>query len=229
MVMHRGFAVAVGLVLFWGGIACADVINVMDRGWYLNDGIDLGYHDPSVDLKSYFAGEASGEYRDFFVFDLTGVTNPVVGATLELNTFEVAGTNIAGTNQTYPVYKLYDVGTAISTLTAAQTGQSGIFADLGGGTVYGSIDTKNVQSNTTITIPLTSALSAINAARGGQFAIGGTLTNTSTDPQYLFGFSDSTDLSNSRLILVTVPEPGSFVLALLGVASAFVWMRRRIS
>src|SRR4051794_3996091 len=53
------------------------VINYTDRGWYQQEGRREG-------ITNYFVGDNGIEYRNFFVFNLSSVTQPIASATLEL-------------------------------------------------------------------------------------------------------------------------------------------------
>jgi hypothetical protein len=225
----------IALLFLFGSIArAADLvtINATDRGWYYHGDSDAGYHTP--DVQSYLTGRLTGsetaEYRSFFVFDLTSVAGKVKSATLVLNGCDIVG---GGT------YNLYDFGPSIliSTLRAEASNRGDIFADLGSGTSYGSFSFLESDAYLEKQIPLSAAfISAANSA-SGLFAIGGAVTNLSSPPsppatppdQYLFGYSEETQMSASRLIVETlpVPEPGSLVLVLTSAACLVAVTGRR--
>src|SRR6476659_1571628 len=74
------------LVLLYCPLVCAQtvVINFTDRGSYT----EAGFHNPSN--PNYVVGDsrgfpgACGDCRNFFLFDLSGVTQPIVSAKLAL-------------------------------------------------------------------------------------------------------------------------------------------------
>src|SRR6188474_865495 len=55
------------------------VIPHTDRGWYDN----TGFHNPS-NPNYVVGGDSFGHYHNFFVFDLSGVTQPIASAKLML-------------------------------------------------------------------------------------------------------------------------------------------------
>ena len=121
---------AVSLLVGTAGRSNADTLTVdfADSGWYVQD----GFH--SATIKNYLAGLSTGNVvlRNYFVFDLTGVTDPIVGARLRL--FNPAD----GFTGAPRDYTLFDVSTPVPTLTAGSpqgsaTGRA-IFDDLGSGT-----------------------------------------------------------------------------------------------
>src|SRR5262245_25432618 len=67
-------------VLCGAAHAATFVIDATDSGWYNPSGTN------SSGNQNYIVGESGNEYRDYFVFDLTGVpvTDTVVSATLRL-------------------------------------------------------------------------------------------------------------------------------------------------
>jgi hypothetical protein len=115
------------------------VINYTDRGWYTPEGL----HRPVN--TNYLVGDNRGggcttsetckdDFRNFFVFDLSGVTKAVGPATFALWLPLPSGYQSADTSENY---ELHDVVTPIATLVAG-TGGVAAHADLGSGVVYGS-------------------------------------------------------------------------------------------
>jgi hypothetical protein len=192
--------------------ATAAFLNTTDRGWY-----DFsGTHDPSN--NNYIVGVTESIlYRNFFVFDLSTVTDPVTSATLrlwnpELNVFPGTAT-----------YTLHEVTTSIPTLTAG-TGGVAAFNDLGDGPAFGSISVSAADAGTFLLINLNAAgLAALNANLGGSFALGGELIPLS-DETYIFGFTGSGNPEDGRTQVLyetananVVPAPPSAILAAIGV------------
>ena len=194
--------------------AAAITIDATDRGWYG----DNGTHNTSI--LNYLAGDCGGgtcvagtntgidEFRNFFVFDLSGVTAPIASATLRLH-------NPGGTTQ-FPnnvgffsdvgseTYLVNEVSTAIASLLAG-TGGVAVFDDLGSGTPFGSITATSAANGTFVEINLNSAaIAALNLA-SGLFAFGGSITtlNGFPDEETLFAFSDSGLLSDTQLDALT--------------------------
>lgn len=166
-----------------------------DSGWY-----DVnGFHDPNN--TNYIVGDCSfgcgiSEFRDFFVFNLAGVSSNIVRATFSI---EEPGFGYSSANPT-ETYTLFDYGGSIATLTAG-TGGVTAFNDLGSGTMFGSQTTAFTASVMRFEIAFNAAgVAALNAAAGGNFAFGG--ANTTLDglgnDEYIFGFSG---LNAGRLVL----------------------------
>jgi hypothetical protein len=204
-------------------------INATDRGQY----DDSGSHTPSN--LNYVVGDDEDEsyilHRNFFVFDLSGVTQPIVSAQLSLYNpyIDEFNTGYDSTDAT-ETYAVYDVSTGIASLTDGTAGV-GAYTDLGSGTSYGSYVASAADNGTFVTFSLNAAgLSALNSATG-LFAIGGALTTLDAfnNIEYLFGFSGN-NLADTQLILETasasgVPEPS--VIALLGFGGLLLWKRRQ--
>jgi hypothetical protein len=142
------------------------VINFTDRGWY-----DLnGYH--GSDLKNYIVGDNRGtscglcenDFRDFFVFDLSSVTQSIASAKLAL--FNPSSPPIAGYISADPseTYELHDVTTATATLRADHNNSVATWNDLGTGVVYGSRNMTSLDQGDYVEITLNSAAIAANAA-----------------------------------------------------------------
>lgn len=213
-------------------IAHADTVTVSatDAGIYSSSGFSSAIN------TSYFVGRSSttgNETRNFFVFDLTAIPLGTTSATLQI--LNPAG-GFVGTDASNTV-TFYDVVTPVATLTAGSaagaTGQA-IFADLGTGLSYGSLSVTPADNGTLLSIQLNAAaIAAINAARGGLFAIGGALTTLSaTGADGLFsGSGIGSNTQAVRLIVsndapaAAIPEPTTMLL--LGTGLAGMYARRR--
>jgi hypothetical protein len=173
-------------------------INFADSGWWDSTG---GHTSTN---KNYIAGKSGTTlFNDYFVFNLSGVTQTITGAQLRLSEAS-NGYNSPDPTETY---SLFDVSTSIAALEATGSGQTAIFNDLGTGTTFGSRDISATDRNTVVTIGLNAAaIAALNATRGGQFALGGAVTTISgTSTQDVFGFSgNTTDVR--QLVLTFAPE-----------------------
>ncbi len=208
--------------------AAAITIDATDRGWYG----DNGTHNTSV--LNYLAGDCDGgtcvagtntgidEFRNFFVFDLSGVTGPITAAKLRLH-------NTVGTSPFFrhgffsdtgsETYLVSEVSTAIASLLAG-TGGMAAFGELGSGTSYGSFTATSAANGTFVEIGLNgAAIAALNLA-SGLFAFGGSITtlNGFPDEETLFAFSDSGLLSDTQLELTVVPEPSTALLLAAAIA-----------
>jgi hypothetical protein len=210
--------------------ASADVINAIDSGWYSEAGVH------TAQIQNYLTGELSGSVRrSFFVFDLTAVANEIVSASIQLYNPDNALPALRGYVSPDPTetFALYDVSTPVASLTASSAaGPSGVavFDDLGSGAVFGERVVSVADNGTTVSMAFNDdGLSALNAARGGLFAVGGALTSLGAfGDEYAFGFSvllDNPDIRRLEFRTVeAVPEPTT--LALLGLAGVFAARRR---
>lgn len=217
--------------------ASAALINTTERGWYNS----TGFHDPLN--SNYITGfEAFGaEYRNFLVFDLSSVSGTVVAAQLQL--FNPISPPANGPGYVSPnpteTYNLYDVSTPIATLTAGGSGLTSVFNDLGTGTVLGTATVSAADNGQYVNINLNAAgLAAVNAALGGQLAIGGALNFgvPQNSDRFVFSWTNFNEPAdgNTRADLITrqidptvVPAPAGLLLGLLGVVPAGALVRRR--
>lgn len=207
--MLRWIIATAFLVAFGAGSARADLLNSINRGWYESDGTtETSFLINGSPNNSYIAGRAcyfddiTGallghyEFRNFFVFDLTGRTTPVTAASLKLYIplDPASGSGAIGYQSPFPsdVYTVYDVSTPLSTLQGSVNSVAA-YNDLGSGNIFGTRVVTPPDIATKITIELNAAgLAALNANLGGYFVVGGALTtidkNQSMD-QFVFGFS----------------------------------------
>jgi hypothetical protein len=181
------------------------ILNPADTGWY----DDSGYHNPSN--TNYIAGDYYRQYRNFFVFNLPVLLQPIFNAQLLLNTFDY---DSSAANETF---QLLEVKTPVSTLVAGGSGQLGIYNDLGDGVAYGVRTYVPADDDKIRVIDLnTDAINALMANSGQAFALGGMLTSLDTisNSEYVFGYSNSMGADNVRLVLNTgAPLPAISVYA----------------
>ena len=165
--------VALMAMAFGGAVASATTLNSTARGWYDS----TGFHNASN--PNYISGtDGINTWHDFFTFDLTGVSGTISSANLVLYNPVASGSG---------VFTSYDVNTPAATLDATNSGQTGIFNDLGSGNAYGSINYSTADNSTFVTINLNSQfLADINARSSNLFSVGGNAVGGT----FLFGFSN---------------------------------------
>jgi hypothetical protein len=205
-------------------LATADtVIPHTDRGWYDN----TGFHNPGN--PNYVVGDTGvGVVRNFFVFDLSSVVQPIASAKLAL----FVPSESAGPGYNSPDasenYELHDVATPLATLLGG-TGGVAAHTDLGSGVVYGSRTMTATDMGTIVEITLNPAAIAALDAATGFIAIGGSLTTLDgvSNSEFTFGSSGSVaDITELRITLV--PEPSSAVLFSVASLALIRRGRRRV-
>jgi PEP-CTERM motif len=221
------FTLLSGLLYCPSALAQTVVINYTDRGWYA----PTGFHDPSN--LNYGVGDVRGpscgvtcyaDIRNFFVFDLAGVTQPISSAKLELSVPIGRGYVSPDPSENY---ELHDVITPIATLVDG-TGGVAAHADLGSGVVYGSRMMTAGDNNTVVGITLNSSAIAVLDAATGLIGIGGSLTTLDDLPndEYTFAYPTTTD-SIAQLRLTLVPEPSTLLLLGIGAISLLGYRKTR--
>jgi hypothetical protein len=163
------------------------------RGTVRND----GFHQAS-DLSTPTGTVGAGTLRAFFVFDISGVANQVVDASVRL---ELAGYN---SNAVPLTFQIWDVSATAAQLAADTSGETGIaiYNDLGGGTLYGEFAPTPSDDATVLDIRLNgAAIGDINTARAGSgnFNLGLCLKGLGTG--HLL-FSEADELRIHQLVLV---------------------------
>lgn len=164
---------------------------------------------------------AADQFRAGVVFSVPAGL-PVIGAQLRL-----ASASVVPSPNTLNVYQVTTAGAVL----LAAGGGSATFVDLGDGPLYG---TTSVTTNSVIVVNLTAdAVTAINAAQGGTFAVG--LIPTSAPNSYVFGASGSLD--NPRELVLTrgaapapVPTLSKWAMIMLGIVlagGAALYIQRR--
>lgn len=194
--------------LTWASIE----ISATDSGNYASNGTHV-----AVNPNNWVRTNHSTSNRNFFVFDLSDVTDTILSATLLL---ENPTDTVAST------YTLYEVTTDIATLTTDQSGAPGIaiYGDLGTGTSYGLVAFSTAISAGFVEIPLnSSAISALNAA-SGLFALGGSLSAAGPNLATLFAGTSGPEYVRKLILEVEkteeetppsngiVPEPTSLLV-----------------
>jgi hypothetical protein len=192
-------------------------INPTGRGWYA----ETGQNFPGT--FNYFVGDSrarncticAADSRNFFVFDLAGVSQPIASAKLALHVPPSGYTSRDPSEN----YELHDVVTPIESLLDG-TGGVAAHTDLGSGIVYGSRTMTAADQGSVIEIELNSSAIAVLNSSHSLFGIGGSLTTLDgvANSEGTFGFTSlSTDLVQLRLTLV--PEPSTLLLLLIAGSS----------
>ena len=107
-------------------------------------------------------------------------------------------------------FSLFDVSTAIANLMASGNGQVGIYNDLGTGASFAAQSVSAANNGQIVPVNLNAAgLAALNAARGGQMAVGGAVTTIAgTINQSIFA---GTGLANDvKQLVLTLAEPADW-------------------
>src|SRR4051812_67509 len=132
------------------------IINFTDRGSYT----ETGFHNPSN--PNYVVGDsrgfsgACGDCRNFFVFDLSNIVQPIASAKLAVFVpSSVSGPGYVSSDPSEN-YELHDVTTSLATLLAG-TGGVAAHTDLGAGVVYGSQTMTATDMGSVVEITLNSA------------------------------------------------------------------------
>ena len=181
-----------------GNIGATTTLNAVDSGWWDS----TGYHDSTN--KNYAAGRSGGiDLHDYFVFDLTSVTNPIASAQLDLLNPAGGYTSPAPTE----TYSVFDASTPVSSVEADGVGETAIFDDLGSGTNFGAQTVSAADDDEIVPVTLNAAaVSSLNSSRGTQVAVGGALTTLAgTDDQVVFGYGGS-NTDTRQLVLTTLED-----------------------
>ena len=163
------------------------VLNAIDSGWFS----ELGNHIASND--NYIVGVCGDDAcngdslnrNDYFVFDLGSENLGASSAVLRLMNPPNAVNAQNGYISTNPseLYQVFDVSTNPVDLMADQSGETGIFDDLGSGVSFGNRLVSAADNGTFVEITLNSdAIAALNSSTGN-WAIGGTLTAEAPVPE----------------------------------------------
>lgn len=146
----------------------------------------------SASNTNYLSGNYGVQYNNYFSFDLTNLSGTVTSASFEVDTYVVSTT---GTG-TYDIYA--------TALTPAEVNSGNSFSSIAffnaltSGVEIGSITLASGNSNSNVTFDLNAAgLSWLTANEGNGIVVGGA-----------FDYTPPT----------TVPEPGSLLLMVSGIA-----------
>lgn len=172
-------------------------IDATDSGWYRSDFV----HIPSN--ESFLTGRLGSEHRGFLVFDISGVTAPIISAFLRLD----AGAVASGVGE--ETVEFVEVTSPAATVIAGGSNQA-VYDDLVDGTVFATRTITLAEANTDIDIALNaSAVAALNGASGDYVFGAHSLTiDPALTSDYAFGGSPGT----RQLVIEVIPEPRTILL-----------------
>jgi len=146
------------------------------------------------------AGSDRDPFRSFMVFQIPPFPGVLTNASVSAYSYSIGP---AGVQTLY----LHEVASSPAAVAQPGFSATNIYADLGDGPVYGS---QNFASGFAyVTVPLNSAVAAITAVRGQEFAMGGDQSPLTTDPRYndfiLFPYVDWSPLTLQ--LEISAPNP----------------------
>lgn len=189
---------ALGFCLSSAATRASTTLNAVNSGYYQSNGNNDGN---KANIAIY-----GDTIRDWLGFDLSGISGTITSATLKVNSSAMtytSGPNIGQPiNNTGQTVNWYDVTTPYANLGTA-TG-TGIFADLGTGTLFGS----GAQNRGTVNsyVLNADALAALNAAEGSSWAIGG---QAASGTGYAFACLSGVNSPNNPIQLVLDIQPAN--------------------
>lgn len=209
--------------LTWGEAAAQTSVQTLASplaGYYTSNGET---HRGAVGNNHATGVFFGGQYRGYFIYNIPA-GDPITSATLSVNTASVLNGPIT--------LEVYDVTTSPATVAGGTTNVA-IYNDLGTGVLYGTAVATT--DNQTLNVTLNDdAIAAINAARGGSFAIGFlNATGNSGGDRIIFLSSLNTtprELILNRTAPAPVPTMSEWAMILLGVilaGSAALYVQRR--
>jgi hypothetical protein len=165
------------------------VLDAVNRGWWSSNVA----HDSTND-NTYTGRYAEGLYNSYFIFNLAGLAGTVVSAELVLEQENYYGNELE-------TVSLWDVTTNATTLEASGF-DSAILSDLQSGNQYGSFELTADDIGTFHVIALSAqAVSDLNAALGGSFAVGAHLETLSPSMNDGVRFSELSEARVHELVL----------------------------
>ena len=220
MNVYRIFALLLAIGCSWTS-ARAETIDVgtSNSGWKASN---TAFAQVGYSVGRHVGRAAPVTARSYFTFNLAGVNKAVVAAELLMFNGDLLSQDPTET------IGLYDVVTPIDELVSTSALQS-IFDDLGEGTFYGSNAdfAPGVAASTIRTFTLNeAALAAINAQRGGVFAMGAAMDSINPQSTTSEITNSAVGFRNSTLRLTLIPEPTALLLAMPALAALARWRRR---
>ncbi|MCC6125070.1 MAG: M36 family metallopeptidase, partial [Pirellulales bacterium] len=185
-----------------GNSSSSVTLNAIDSGWWNSTG---GHTSSNKNYATGYGGTYPYEYRSYFVFDLTTVSQTI--GTAQLNLFNPSNGYISP--DPAESYALFDVSTPIANLQASGSGQTAIFDDLGTGMSFADKAISAANNGQMVPIILNSAgVAYLNALRGSKIGLGGALTTIGgTAQQTIYGWTSG---SETKQLVLTSIEPGDW-------------------
>jgi len=206
-----------GCLLVTAGTVSATTLTATISGWFASDGRDVRNGVPT--LQNYAVGwdpvdfEQGVVLRDFFVFNLSGVSDTIVSATLNLylpNKPPDSGLGYLSFEASEP-YQLTSTNSSTSVADIVQIYAPGntkglsIFNTLGTGTVFASTTVTAADEGTTLHLALNAAaLAFLNSNEGNSIVLSG------QDPAAPSSGPTSSDCSTCRFFFTNTDPTGAY-------------------
>jgi hypothetical protein len=190
----------------WTGTLCGNAtltVNASGRGYYTN----LDWYPPA-NVGQIFVGFCSScaevTYRAFFVFSIPNFTGTVNAVTFRIKPVQY------GSIHTSESYGVYDVTTSLATLVEGNGDWLAQYADLGGGTSYGSFSVTGATTGNVSAVTLSNAaITKVSGSRGTDMAVGVSPTSysgqTADDEWTKFALENDPGASVHQLEIVVAP------------------------
>jgi hypothetical protein len=196
---------------------------VLNQGWWSDFGGNNTYNDNYSISLSWTADSYPYPQgiiiRDFFTFDLSAISGTIQSATLLLTQGN------SGSPNPTEMISFWDVQTPTAVLNNNTGSDASIVNDLGSGNNFGSFQVSMVgPTSQVLAFNLNaSAIAALNADKGSDFSIGGSMDGQPASGVYRYIFGVNQGIP-AELQLTVVPEPTAADFIVLTVIC--IWMIR---